>query len=388
MGLFEHFPYANFHELNVEWLLNTVKTVSGDMDKLKAELEKIGIKIDDAVAEKLEQMLANGDFESIINDELFKIPVHAGNNIVFIGDSMTVGTGASTQSDRFSTLIANQFGMTEYNFGVGGAGFTRPNTFLDQVNRANTDMTETEKNMTSLVVILGGCNDLRWMSETGLTISEFNNAVVTCMERAKTVFPNALIVMAVGQSLNNQFTDTFRHYYYQAMTAMKQVHSEGRVLIIDHVAASINGRNDTYTSDNLHPNSKGYSMLAGFLANAILGGGTDTEYYIGKIRYDSALVTEIRDMHVFRQTENVLFGQGIIELNQAISTNTVVGTYTGAYGYDNIYIPLYHSNEAVASLGIGTTGNVRIIPYSGVTLNSGWQLRHNDHVELFRTLIG
>lgn len=387
MGVFEHFPYSNFHEQNIDWLIRLMKELDGDMDKLKAEMAKIGVTITETVAAKLEKMLQDGDFEAIINDELFKIPVHAGNNIVFIGDSMTVGTGASSTANRFSTLIAQQFEMTEYNFGVGGAGFCRPHTFLEQVNTANSSMTATEKNKTSLVVIVGGCNDMRWRSDMSLTIQEFTSAVVTCMNRAKEVFPNAMIAMAVGQSMNNVFYDTDRHYYYQAMTAMKQAHTAGRVIIIDHVAASINGRGDTYTSDNLHPNDKGYSMFAGFLANAILGGGTDTEYYIGRVLYDSDYVTSIRDGHIFRQTENILFGEGLIQLNQAISSNTVVGTYTGAFGYDNLYIPIYHANEVVGSLGIGTTGNVRIIPNSGVTLASGWQLRHPDHVELFRTLI-
>lgn len=387
MGVFEHFPYTNFHEQNIDWLIRLMKELDGDMDKLKAEMAKIGVTITETVAAKLEKMLQDGDFEAIINDELFKIPVHAGNNIVFIGDSMTVGTGASSTANRFSTLIARQFEMTEYNFGVGGSGFCRPHTFLEQVNTANSSMTATEKNKTSLVVIVGGCNDMRWRSDMSLTIQEFTSAVVTCMNRAKEVFPNAMIAMAVGQSMNNAFYDTDRHYYYQAMTAMKQAHTAGRVIIIDHVAASINGRSDTYTSDNLHPNDKGYSMFAGFLANAIMGGGTDTEYYIGRVLYDSDYVTSIRDGHIFRQTENILFGDGLIQLNQAISANTVVGTYTGAFGYDNLYIPIYHANEVVGSLGIGTTGNVRIIPNSGVTLASGWQLRHPDHIELFRTLI-
>lgn len=387
MGVFEHFPYTNFHEQNIDWLIRLMKELDGDMDKLKAEMAKIGVTITETVAAKLEKMLQDGDFEAIINDELFKIPVHAGNNIVFIGDSMTVGTGASSTANRFSTLIAQQFEMTEYNFGVGGSGFCRPHTFLEQVNTANSSMTATEKNKTSLVLIVGGCNDMRWRSDMSLTIQEFTSAVVTCMNRAKEVFPNAMIAMAVGQSMNNVFYDTDRHYYYQAMTAMKQAHTAGRVIIIDHVAASINGRSDTYTSDNLHPNDKGYSMFAGFLANAIMGGGTDTEYYIGRVLYDSDYVTSIRDGHIFRQTENILFGEGLIQLNQAISSNTVVGTYTGAFGYDNLYIPIYHANEVVGSIGIGTTGNVRIIPNSGVTLASGWQLRHPDHIELFRTLI-
>ena len=386
MGVFEHFPYANFHEINIDWLLKLMRELDGDMDRLKDEMAKIGVTITDTIAAKLEKMLQDGDFAAIINDELFKIPVHAGNNIVFIGDSWTYGSGATNRlTERFTTLIAQNFGMTEFNFGVGAAGFTRPNTFISQVETANSSMTTTEKNMTSICLITGGVNDIRWSSET--TLSAFVNAVVACVERAKEVFPNAQIVLACGTTTNNTFTDTNRHWYYQAMKAVKQQHTEGRVLIIDHVGAAINGVEANYTSDNLHPNTLGHSLLAGFLTNAIQGGGTDTEYYVGYYALDSDYASYVRTPHVFRQTENILFGEGIIELAQDISTNTVIGSYTGPFGYDNVYLTAYRANVPVASVAITSSGSVRVVPYSGVTLLSGWQIRIMDHVELFRSLI-
>lgn len=386
MGVFEHFPYTNFHEQNIDWLIRLMKELDGDMDKLKAQMAKIGVTITETVAAKLEKMLQDGDFEAIINDELFKIPVHAGNNIVFIGDSWTTGTGATNRlTERFTTLIAQNFGMTEFNFGVGASGFTRPYTFISQVETANSSMTETEKNMTSICLITGGVNDIRWSSET--TLSAFTAAVVACVERAKAVFPNAQIVLAIGTTTNDIYTDTNRHWYYQAMKAVKQQHSEGRVLIIDHVGAAINGVAANYASDNLHPNTLGHSLLAGFLTNAIQGGGTDTEYYVGTYTIDETIVSKILTPHVFRQTENILFGQGIYKMLTDVSTNTVIGSYTGPFGYENIYMPIYHGNVQVGSFVITDAGNVRLVPYSGVTLATNWELRILDHVELFRTLI-
>lgn len=386
MGVFEHFPYTNFHEQNIDWLIRLMKELDGDMDKLKAKMAKIGVTITETVAAKLEKMLQDGDFEAIINDELFKIPVHAGNNIVFIGDSWTYGSGATNRlTERFTTLIAKNFGMTEFNFGVGASGFTRPNTFISQVETANSSMTETEKKMTSICLITGGVNDIRWSAET--TLLAFSAAVVACVERAKAVFPNAQIVLAIGTTTNDSYTNTNRHWYYYAMKAVKQQHSEGRVLIIDHVGAAINGVAANYQSDNLHPNTLGHSLLAGFLTNAIQGGGTDTEYYVGYYALDANYASYVRTPHVFRQTENILFGEGIIELAQEITTNTVIGSYEGPFGYDNVYLTAYHGNQPVASVAITASGSLRIIPNPGVTLSSGWQLRIMDHVELFRSLI-
>ena len=41
--------------------------------------------------------------------------------ISFYGDSFTDGTGASDGAHKFSTLVANELGMTEHNYGAGGA---------------------------------------------------------------------------------------------------------------------------------------------------------------------------------------------------------------------------------------------------------------------------
>ena len=103
--------------------------------------------------------------------------------------------------------------------------------------------------------------------------------------------------------------------------------------------------------------------------------------------WDSEKVTNITVPHIFRQTENILFGQGIIELQVDISSNTLIGTYTGPYGYSNIYIPVYRGNVNVGAIAITEVGNVRLIPNDGVELLTGWQIRIPDHVELFRTLI-
>ena len=39
MGLFNHFPYTNYHELNLNWLLNTVKGLSTSVEEIKSRLD-------------------------------------------------------------------------------------------------------------------------------------------------------------------------------------------------------------------------------------------------------------------------------------------------------------------------------------------------------------
>lgn len=40
MGAFDHFPYTNVHELNLDWILAQVKTLTGELDTIKEWIEQ------------------------------------------------------------------------------------------------------------------------------------------------------------------------------------------------------------------------------------------------------------------------------------------------------------------------------------------------------------
>lgn len=41
MGLFEQFPYTNFHELNLDWLLKNQKTVLQELQNIDTHIAQI-----------------------------------------------------------------------------------------------------------------------------------------------------------------------------------------------------------------------------------------------------------------------------------------------------------------------------------------------------------
>lgn len=59
MGLFEQFPYANYHELNLDWLLQIVKQLDNKVDNIDGE-----------IAEYLQQLIDSGELADIIDDVL------------------------------------------------------------------------------------------------------------------------------------------------------------------------------------------------------------------------------------------------------------------------------------------------------------------------------
>lgn len=62
MGLFEHFPYTNFHELNLDWLLRVVNELSDRMDKID------GGGILDDIANVLQRMIRDGSLAALLED--------------------------------------------------------------------------------------------------------------------------------------------------------------------------------------------------------------------------------------------------------------------------------------------------------------------------------
>ena len=86
-----------------------------------------------------------------------------GDIILFIGDSIMYGYGASKNSNRFSSLLANKLGLTEVNHSSPGAGFVHISTIdnktlLDCVNEAIADDSFDHAKVKYLI-LEGGIND-------------------------------------------------------------------------------------------------------------------------------------------------------------------------------------------------------------------------------------
>ncbi len=70
MGLFEHFPYTNFHELNLDWILRTLRKMDGRLDELQKFIQDL--KIPEAVKAQLQEWLEDGTLDDIINEGLLQ----------------------------------------------------------------------------------------------------------------------------------------------------------------------------------------------------------------------------------------------------------------------------------------------------------------------------
>ena len=69
MGIFEHFPYTNFHELNLDWVIDFIRSGKLDIESTQKIVEELvknqPDEIKKAVNDELQGMVARGEFNEI-----------------------------------------------------------------------------------------------------------------------------------------------------------------------------------------------------------------------------------------------------------------------------------------------------------------------------------
>ena len=77
MGLYDQFPYTNFHELNLDWILNNMKAVMEKVGRISGD-------IDNSVKEYIDKLIDSGEFTDLIKgffvDTTDNAVVHGADN--------------------------------------------------------------------------------------------------------------------------------------------------------------------------------------------------------------------------------------------------------------------------------------------------------------------
>lgn len=89
MGLFEHFPYTNFHELNLDWLLNKVKYLSNSVTSLA---DKVDREVPKIAQDAIDEYLGSPEFAQIVKNYVESSKFEL-NSLAVLGDSNAEGYG-------------------------------------------------------------------------------------------------------------------------------------------------------------------------------------------------------------------------------------------------------------------------------------------------------
>jgi lysophospholipase L1-like esterase len=178
------------------------------------------------------------------------------SNVLIVGDSYTVGTGATTPTtDNWAQQWVNIAHPLQYSIhGYGGNGFIRPgtdgHTLLQDITLLATSQTQVYRNSVSLFILQGGIND---QFQSG-TYSTIDTAMTNTFNYVKAQYPNAKIVCLYYACP----TPVYRFLYSNGVASLRK---NGIVATFD--ARTWIYYNPTYDySDNTHPTSAGHSHIA------------------------------------------------------------------------------------------------------------------------------
>lgn len=318
LGFFDKYPYTDFHELNLDWLLKEVKmlaakmhdfeivnqiTYEGSWDITKQykpwavvldtntntgyiSLKPVpaGISITNTeywetianftalIGDLGNRVIALEQETSDINDVLDDNQIIPAKYAIWIGDSYTMAGSLGGDVDkRFSTLVTNRLGLTEKNYGVGSCGFIKGTTpYTDQLDNAIADFNNNnlDKSLVKYVFISSCRNDMGYGTR-GQVATAARYLVTTINSQ----FPNAQIFITPLLWDWKIVPPNFRIMEY--INEIQRATAYGdRVHIIDDGFTWLMGQPTSILYENggdVHPTVFGHRIIANHIYAAVKG---------------------------------------------------------------------------------------------------------------------
>ena len=205
------FPYTNFHEMNLTWIIETVKKLvdewvkmQGDFSDLQGDFEELKkyvtdyftkLEIDKEVRKILEEMKTSGELSEIISDALLQGALARVNKptILILGDSYGAGENLSNKENSWAYMLKNALEKNGYTVklsAISGYGFKADGTktFTSMLNTLAASMTTNDKTNVVKVIVGGSYND-RNAPESDISqgMIDFQSAISNNFENCKNV---------------------------------------------------------------------------------------------------------------------------------------------------------------------------------------------------------
>lgn len=169
--------------------------------------------------------------------------------VAFYGDSYTLGTGASDLANRWSTIISQDRGWSEFNPSVNGLGFVNNRIAgLDLPGLIIDDDPD-------IVFITMGLNDNFSYPRVGDGIE---TQIAEDFERLKTALPNARFVVVEPFWYTDERPESVEIIIGWVKDAAAAIGAD----YIPGASRWIEGHPEWMASDGLHPNDDGYAEMA------------------------------------------------------------------------------------------------------------------------------
>lgn len=275
---FNLFPFSNFHDLNLDWIIN--------------KIYEIPDKIQSAVDELTKDKLSDENISRIVGSSIYR-----KGTVILLSDSY------GTQSTNWIQIVKNKLGELYSNIisnAKEGAGFRQadnnPTTLL---NGLLSGMSDDEKNDVTLVVLCMGANDIGYAGRVADGMSRFCNTVRSNLKNAE-IMVGAVGAICFNNRTGNWASKTNANMVDMIDQYMKSAQSNGAYFMPYSFCTM--RCSEYFNSDGVHPNADGANSIANMVIANILGTySTENNVKNEDINLDS-------DTSVFRYEEGISSG--------------------------------------------------------------------------------
>ena len=208
-----------------------------------------------------------------------------GKKVIFLGDSITQGVGASTKENRYTDVFSRNTGAIQCNYGVSGSRIAKQKNVYFKKNPAAErhfvlrvdDINETDPD---LIVVFGGTNDFGHGDAplgdfADRDENSFYGALHALINKLVNKFPYSRIMFMtpLHRTGEDRKNNENREEYYslkQFVDAIREVCEFYSVPLLDlyknsGIQPAIQIQKEIYIPDGLHPSDKGAERIAQLL---------------------------------------------------------------------------------------------------------------------------
>jgi uncharacterized protein YjdB len=277
-----------------------VATEASNLAKSKQEKLVSGTNIKTVNGESIlgiGNILIKNSCKNVVINSPVSTDSYAGKKIAFIGDSITQGVGASSNAERYTTVLANLLGMTEVNLGQSGTVLCTGGHRTCNIGKLSVG------NLTGcdVVTIMMGINDWDQAKSDYYKLGEFGSTDTTTIygavdywckkiieikntsgfENTKFFFITPIITSwnnsVGGNNWDQNKTNIHGFTLRELCQAIINVCDVYEIPVLDmnkYSGIYYNSADDntvgTYFGDGIHPNSAGHAQIAQALNDYLL----------------------------------------------------------------------------------------------------------------------
>lgn len=265
---FSNFPYTDFHNLNLDWLLDTVKDLNIKWDAYYTQWNKWQTDVQNyidnldyitAIDNYMDTLKASGELSDIIDTWL------TDYGLITIGDSYGEGYTPEGMVKPWCDILHEKYfsdASFYVNKSLGGSGFGANTHFSALLSQAIATLTDKQKKQVKYVVVAGGWND---QSVAGSLIKAGIKDTIDLMPQ----LPNATLYIGWIATPIIGFTTVAKVKAYNEIKTLYETYW-GKFKFLSGADSALRWTS-VLASDNIHPNASGQASIADMIYKAMGG---------------------------------------------------------------------------------------------------------------------